>query len=119
MKKENALETCLVITTGFLLLFYVFQIKILLLVAFITGIIGIFIRPVALRIAWLWQKFGNLMGLVVSKIILTIIFFAFLLPVALIYRLIKKDTMMLKNKYDSYWTIRNYKYDGKDLENIW
>jgi len=119
MKRENALETCLVITTGFLVLYYVFEIKILLLTALITGVIGIFIKPLAIKIAWLWQKLGNLMGLVVSKIVLTIIFFAFLLPIALIYRLIKKDTMMLRNKYNSYWIIRNYKYGRKDLENIW
>ncbi len=119
MKRENALETCLVITTGFLLLYYIFEIKVLLLIAFVAGITGIFIKPLALKIAWLWQKLGNLMGLIISKIILTIIFFAFLLPIALIYRLIKKDTMMLRNKYKSYWIIRNYKYGGKDLENIW
>jgi hypothetical protein len=119
MKKENALETCLIITTGFLLLFYVFEIKAFLLVAFISGIIGIFIRPLALKIAWLWQKLGDLMGLAVSKIVLSLIFFVFLLPISLIYRLIKKDPMMLRNKHDSYWITRNYKYGGKDLENIW
>jgi hypothetical protein len=119
MKKENALETCLIITTGFLLLYYVFEIKAFVLVAFISGITGIFIRPLALKIAWLWKKLGDLMGLAVSKIVLTVIFFAFLLPVSLIYRLVKKDTMMLRNKHDSYWIIRNYKYKGKDLENVW
>lgn len=119
MKKEKAKETCLVITTGFLLLYYIFQVNILLLVAFITGIIGIFINPLALKITWLWHKLGDIMGFVISKMVLATIFFTFLLPIALIYRLIKRDTLMLKKKYRSYWTIRNYKYDKKDLENVW
>ncbi len=119
MKKEKALETCLVITTGFLLLYFVFQVKILLIIAFITGFTGIFIKPLAKLIAWLWHKMGDLMGLVISKIVLAVIFFFFLLPVALVYRLIKKDTLMLKNKYNSFWTIRNYKYSKKDMENVW
>lgn len=119
MKKEKVLETFLVITTGFIVLYYVFQVKILLLVAFITGIIGIFIKPLAKKIAWLWYKLGDIMGFVISKIILAIIFFTFLFPIAILFRLIKKDTMMLKKKYSSYWTIRNYKYTKKDMENVW
>jgi len=119
MNKEKALETCLVITTGFLLLYFIFQVRILLIVAFITGFTGIFIRPLALKIAWLWHKLGDIMGFFISKIVLAIVFFIFLLPVALIYRSIKRDTLMLKNKYSSYWIIRNYKYAKKDMENVW
>jgi hypothetical protein len=119
MNKEKALETCLVITTGFLLLYFIFQVKILLFVAFITGLTGIFIRPLALKIAWLWNKLGDMMGFLVSKMVLTIVFFIILFPIALIYRLIKRDTLMLKDKYNSYWIIRNYKYAKKDMENVW
>jgi hypothetical protein len=119
MKKEKALETCLVITTGFLLLYFVFQIKILLIVAFIVGFTGIFIKPLALLIARVWYKIGDILGFVVSKLVLATVFFIFLLPIALIYRLIKKDTLMLKGKYNSCWTIRNYKYSKKDMENVW
>ena len=103
MKKEKVLETFLVITTGFIVLYYVFQV----------------IKPLAKKIAWLWYKLGDIMGFVISKIILAIIFFTFLFPIAILFRLIKKDTMMLKKKYSSYWTIRNYKYTKKDMENVW
>ena len=119
MNNKKALGTCLIITTGFLLLYFIFQVKVLLIVAFVTGLTGIFIRPLAVKIAWLWNKLGDMMGFVVSKLVLSIVFFIILLPIALIYRLIKKDTLMLKNKYGSYWIIRNYKYAKKDMENVW
>ena len=119
MNKEKALETCLVITTGFLLLYFVFDVRILLIIAFAAGFTGIFIKPLALIIARLWQKLGDITGFIVSKIILATVFFVFLLPIALIYRLIKKDILMLKKKYNSYWTIRNYKYTKKDMDNVW
>ncbi len=119
MDKKKAVETCLVITTGFILLYFIFQVKILLIVAFVTGLTGIFIRPLALKIAWLWHKLGDMMGFFVSKLVLSIVFFIILLPISLIYRLIKKDTLLLKNKYISYWIIRNYKYAKKDMENVW
>jgi hypothetical protein len=119
MNEKKSMETCLVITTGFLLLYFIFQVKILLIVAFIIGLTGILLRPLALKIAWVWHKLGDIMGFLISKLILSIIFFVILLPIALIYRLIKRDTLMLKNKYSSYWIIRNYKYAKKDMENVW
>lgn len=119
MTKKKALETCLVITTGFLLLYFIFQVKILLIVAFVIGLTGIFIRPLAIKIAWLWHKLGDMAGFFISKIVLSIVFFIILLPIALIYRLIKRDTLMLRNKYSSYWINRNYKYAKKDMENVW
>ena len=91
----------------------------MLIVAFVIGLTGIFIRPLAIKIAWLWHKLGDMIGFFVSKMVLAIVFFIILLPIALIYRLIKRDTLMLRNKYNSYWINRNYKYTKKDMENVW
>ena len=64
--------------------FYIFQIKLLLAVAFFIGITGIFIKPLAHIISWLWLKLGDLLGFVVSKIVLSLIYFFFLLPIAIL-----------------------------------
>ena len=119
MKNEKTTETSLVLATGLLLLFYIFELKVFILLAFIIGIIGIFIKPLANLISRLWLKLGELMGWVVSKIVLSIIYFLFLLPLSLIYRLVKKDPLKLKKKDSSCWTTRNHKYTSKDLENVW
>jgi hypothetical protein len=84
MKRQKVLETCLVISTGFILLFYIFHVKILILIAFIIGLTGIFIKPLATGIAILWEKFGNLLGYIISKFVLTIVFFIFLFQIAIL-----------------------------------
>jgi len=119
MKKNKYLEACLTISMGLLLLWFLFEIKLLLIIAFVIGIIALFIEPVAKGIAWFWYKIADLLGLVISKIILTIIYYALLFPIALLYRLFNKDQLQLKKKPDTYWVNRNHKYSAKDMENVW
>ena len=55
-----------------------------------------------------WFALGQLMGQVVSPIVLGAIFFLILTPVALITRLFGRDELRLKRKrVDSYWIERN------------
>jgi len=56
----------------------------------------------------LWFKFGVLIGSIVSRIILTIIYFITVLPIGLIMRLFGKDILKrrLDKKAYSYWIER-------------
>jgi hypothetical protein len=119
MTKEKSVETCLVISTGLLLIYFVLHQQVFLTIAFIIGAIGIFIKPLAIPISWLWIKLGEMMGFVTSKVVLTVVFFIFLLPIAAFYRIAKKDTLNLKNTSSSYWKERQKKFIAKDLDNIW
>jgi hypothetical protein len=72
---------------------------------------------VVLAISWpyvlrpfnlLWFRFGNLLGLVVSPIVLGAIFFLLLTPVAVFLRLTGRDILGLKKTtQDTYWVNRN------------
>ena len=56
----------------------------------------------------LWFKFGILLGKIISPIIMGIIFFFVVTPIALLMRLIGKDVLNLKyNKNKSYWIEKN------------
>ncbi len=56
----------------------------------------------------LWFKFGILLGKIVSPLIMGIIFFAIVTPIAIIMKLLKKDLLNLKfNKAKSYWIEKN------------
>jgi hypothetical protein len=112
-------ETCLVIMTGLLVFWFVYQVKVLVTIAVAIGIIGAFIPSIAKWIHWAWYKLADVMGWVMSKVLLSAIFFLFLFPIALIYRMFSKDTLQLKRKTDSYWTKRSHKYTSKDLEHVW
>jgi hypothetical protein len=51
---------------------------------------------------------------------LGLVFFCFLLPIALLSRVFKKeDSLRLKNKYTSVYHERNKVYDQAHFENMW
>lgn len=67
-----------------------------------------------------WTALGHAMGYVMSRIILTSIFYLFLTPIALLYRLTHKNPLKLKKDgLESYYETRNHKYLPRDLENMW
>ncbi|MFZ9848133.1 MAG: SxtJ family membrane protein [Flavobacteriales bacterium] len=70
-------------------------------------------------IAKAWLKFGEAMSWVMSKIILTLLFYLLVFPISSLYRLFNKDLLMLKRRKDSYFTERNHLFEKKDLENPW
>ena len=52
----------------------------------------------------LWFKFGILLGNIISPIIMGIIYFAVVTPIALLLKIINKDVLSLKKtKQASYW----------------
>jgi hypothetical protein len=53
-------------------------------------------------------------------VILSAVFFLFLLPIAMLAKLFKKDLLQLKKtEGKSYYHERNHSYDRADLENPW
>ena len=55
----------------------------------------------------IWLKFGTLLGRIVSPIVLFLVYFVFITPIAVIIRLSGKDLLKKKfNKSPSYWIKR-------------
>ena len=118
--REKHLETCLVISTGLVIAYFFFQQELLLYLAATIGIIGAFIDSIAQWIHWGWYKIAEIMGGVMSKVLLSLIFFVFLFPLALLSRLFSGDSLQLTKKEDgSYWTVRNKKFEQGDLKDMW
>jgi hypothetical protein len=75
---------------------------------------GIF-RPVAV----LWLGLSDLLGAVVSKILLSIVFFVIVTPIGILRRLAGKDSLKLrafKASKDSVMLGRNHTFIDRDLE---
>jgi hypothetical protein len=119
MKKEKTLEALLVIITGFLLLFLIYEKEWMLYVSFGTGIAGILVKPLATLLAKGWFKLGDLLGFVVSKVVLAVMFFIILTPIAFLYNIFNRDTLHLKRKEKSLWSDRNHSYVADDMNNSW
>lgn len=70
-------------------------------------------------LAILWFGLSNILGAVMSKVILAIIFFVVVVPVGLLRKVAGKDPMLLKRwKKGSHsaMKVRNHTFTAKDLE---
>ena len=120
MEKTNKYLVILIIVSGLIGLHFLFKNETLLLVATGIAVVSIISSYIAEKIVWIWDKIALVLGTINSKILLTVIFYTFLVPVALISRVFKKkDPLTLKKKTEgSYYKERNYEYSSEDLENV-
>ena len=80
----------------------------------------VFVKKAASWVAWGWLRFAHVIGTVNNKIILTLIFFLILTPLAFCYRLFHGDFMNIKKKPPtSNWHSRDHTYEKSDLEKAW
>ena len=125
--RETVLETlgvlalaCLV--AGHLLRHQPFAGRGLLAAAALLLAVGLFVKPVARRVAAVWLKFAEVLGAVNSRIILGAIFYLFLTPIALLARLFRGDFLHLKKRSGperSYWQPRDHAYTAEDIGKLW
>ena len=120
LTKDKITESILAITTGMLAIALIFKIDWLLIVAVIIGAIGLLIPPLAKLIARAWMKFAEILGYINSRILLAVVFYIFLFPIAVLSRLFIKDPLQLKpKKSGSYFTERNHEFTAEDFKNPW
>jgi uncharacterized membrane protein len=90
-----------------------FLIKLSILIIFISFLMpGVFHYP-----AMLWFGFSGIIGSVVSRIVLAVIFVLLVIPVGLIRKVMKKNSMMIgdfRKSPASSWTLREHKYSESD-----
>jgi hypothetical protein len=97
----------------------IWKLEIFLPLAIIFLIAAMTYPPIFKPFAKLWFALSTGIGTVVSKIILTMLFFALVLPVGLIRRALGKDTMQLKHRKkgeESVFRVRDHRFTAKDLE---
>jgi hypothetical protein len=77
------------------------------LLAALLALITIFVPSSLSPLNKAWFALGAFLGKVVSPIVLSIIFFVMIVPVALITRLFGRDVLLLKKRHVfSYWVVR-------------
>ena len=78
-----------------------------LLMGIIFLILGLLNSKLLTPFQNLWLKFGTLLGRIVSPIVMFLVYFVFITPLAVIIRLFGKDLLRKKfNKSPSYWIKR-------------
>jgi len=72
-----------------------------------------------LPFAKFWFSFSNVLGNIVSRVFLTVLFFVMVTPVGLLRRALGKDSMQLKKWRESQasvFQVRNHLYEPRDLD---
>ena len=120
MQKQNKYVTILILALGLVVLYFVFKALAFLYIALSIILLSLTSATLAEKIARTWLKLGHFLGAINSKILLSLVFYCLLVPIALISRIFKKkDELQLKRKpRGSYYKGRNHVYVAEDLENV-
>jgi hypothetical protein len=90
-----------------------------LIAAIALHVVNMILPQIFRPIAVVWLGFSNLLGEVVPKILLAIVFFLVVTPIGIFRRLIGRDALKLrvfKGSQDSVMLERNHRFVGQDLE---
>jgi hypothetical protein len=118
LSSEKCKDAGLALTLICLLCYQVWKLEILILGAVVFLIVAMTYPPIFKPFARLWFTLSTAIGTVVSKIILTILFFLLVLPIGMIRRVLGKDSMRIKGwkkGNESVFCIRKHRFSGKDL----
>ena len=119
MNKNNYKST-LTIVIGFLLLSNYFNSKPLLIISIAIGLISIFSEIANDKIIWAWNKIAEILGMIMPNVLLTIVFYLFLTPLAWLNRINrKKNPLMLRNVTNSTFYVNRKEFSKASLEKTW
>ena len=119
-RNYKAKETVLVLTVGLIVLFLVFKSRVFVYCALVIGLLGVLSTWVSGKIDWVWGRLAHVLGWVSNTVLLTVIYFFVITPVAVIRRMRKRDGL---TRFDagakSNFVERGHTFEKKDLENTW
>ena len=119
-KNHSPANTILTIVVGFIMVYFITKKLWAIDTAAIIGIAALISSKLAALIDKAWMKIGWALSFVVPNILLSIVFFFFLTPIALISKLFKKkDNLSLVNPKGTVFVDSNKLFDQKDFENPW
>ncbi|HCW08656.1 MAG TPA: hypothetical protein DGG95_14955 [Cytophagales bacterium] len=119
MKIDTSKSTILIISMGFLMLYWVFSWQWAVSVSLIVGVVGILSTYLSKKIESVWMKIAQLLGYIIPNILLSLVFFLVLYPISLLSKLFRKDPLMLSKEYGTYFIDINKEMDKKSFEKIW
>jgi hypothetical protein len=87
--------------------------------AIVLHVVNMIVPQVFRPVAVVWLGLSNLLGEIIPKVLLSIVFFLVVTPIGILRRLIGKDALKLrvfKGSQDSVMLERNHTFIGRDLE---
>jgi hypothetical protein len=118
--KTEPIKTVLVITVGLILVHIITKQNWLIYGALVIGVFGLISTYIAQKIDYGWMKLTALLGLVMPNILLSIVFYIFLTPIALLSRVFgEKNRLSLRNENASLFKDYNKVFEKDSFEKPW
>ena len=118
--KSNPSLTVLTIVFGLLVFNYFLDNNNIFYLTLILSGLGVFSSNISLIIEKIWFKISFILSLIIPNILLSLIFFLILTPIALLSRLFKSQTdFNSKNNRNSMFKIQKKSFDKKSFERAW
>ena len=121
-ERLRSLETLAVLAAACMVGGLVFGARAFVWASLALLLIGLLFRRPARMLAGMWLGLGAVLGGLNSKILLTVVYCLVLVPIAFIHRRIRGNPMNLERSHDarsSYWTIRDHRFEPRDIERPW
>ena len=119
--RHESLKTMAILAMAAIIFGLLFRTRSLFYVALAFLVCGLFIPRWAAALSTVWLKFSHVVGAVNTRIVLGLIFYCLLTPIALVYRLTHGDFLGLKRQGSArtYFTDREHTYCPEDFSNPW
>jgi len=118
--KSDTDKTILIIVLGFMVVYFITEWQWWLNIALIIGLASAISKHLAKAIDFVWMKLAWLLSLIIPNILLSLVFYLFLMPLALLSRIGKnKNPLMLKNKQATLFKEHPKEFDKASFEKPW
>lgn len=117
---SNSYQSVAVICLAYVVISIWKQIDFLIYISIGLASISLIFKQFSDKVHFLWMKLALLLSHIFPPILLGIIFYLFLTPIAYISKLFNKnDSLMLKNTGSSTFVERNKTFETIDFKNPW
>ena len=116
---EKCKDSGLALVLISLICYQAWKLEIFIILAIVFLVVAMTYPLIFQPFARLWFALSTALGTVVSKIILTVLFFVIVLPIGLLRRAMGKDSMRIKSWMkgrESVFRVREHQFSAKDLE---
>lgn len=118
--KSEPIKTILVIVVGLLVVYLVSKWQWILYVSVSIGALSLMSVYISKKIDYLWMKLAWILSIILPNVLLSLIFFLLLTPIAFASRVLgEKNQLNLKNTEASLFKEVNKTFDKKSFEKPW
>lgn len=115
LAREKDLETALVFCAMGLVVYFVTREEVYLPVVLVIAGVGLFLPPVISLVTRAWFTVSDLLGMMTSRAMLTIVFFVVVVPVSFFWKRAHRETL----RSDTYFFDRSTTIQPEHLDHPW